>query len=55
MTSDTTTLLGQTAVTPDGRLGPARSMARRDFLDDFDESTRDRLGLPALAERGAMT
>ncbi|MEU7531308.1 phenylalanine 4-monooxygenase [Saccharothrix sp. NPDC042600] len=26
-----------------------------DFLDDFDESTRDRLGLPALADRGAMT
>ena len=29
--------------------------ALHDFLDEFDEDTRDRLGLPALAERGAVT
>jgi phenylalanine-4-hydroxylase len=29
--------------------------ALHDFLDDFDEDTRDRLGLPALRERGVVT
>ncbi|WP_269436037.1 hypothetical protein [Saccharothrix sp. NRRL B-16348] len=41
-------------------LNSARSLdhvadALHDFLDEFDEDTRDRLGLPAPAERGAVT